>query len=150
MRRMRERHIRYTTVGLSFLAWFCCGVGSANAQQQDVTTVGKLEYQKSCAVCHGRDGKGTGAMAKLLTVKPTNLTQLSARHDGFYPFWDVYRIIDGRKDIGAHGSGDMPIWGTVFKQESGTDRGAELAAYARILEIVYYLESMQMPLHRHP
>jgi mono/diheme cytochrome c family protein len=124
-------------------------IAPANAQQQDVTIAGKLEYQKSCAVCHGRDGKGNGAMAKMLKVKPANLTQLSAKNNGFYPFWDVYRIIDGRKEIGAHGSGEMPIWGTVFKREGGTDRGAALAAYARILEIVYYLESIQM-LHRTP
>jgi len=123
---------------------------SANAQEQDVTIAGRMEYQKSCAVCHGRDGKGAGTMAKLLKVKPANLTQLSAKHYGIYPFWDVYRIIDGRKEISGHGSGDMPIWGTVFKQESGTDRGAELTAYARILEIVYYLESIQVPLHRKP
>jgi len=150
MIRKRGKYVRYTMAGLSFLVSLYCGVGSASAQQQDVTTAGKLEYQKSCAVCHGREGKGTGAMAKLLKIKPADLTQLSAKHEGFYPFWDVYRIIDGRKEIGAHGSGDMPIWGTVFKQESGTDRGAELAAHARILEIVYYLESIQASSHRSP
>src|SRR5690349_20161941 len=131
---MRESTVSAIIVGMSFILLLWFSIVSANAQQEDVTAAGKLEYQKSCEVCHGRDGKGVGAMAKLLTVKPANLTQLSAKHDGIYPFWDVYRTIDGRKEIGAHGSGAMPIWGAVFKQEGGTDRGAELSAHARILE----------------
>jgi hypothetical protein len=111
--------------------------------QQEVIDAGKIEYQRSCAVCHGLDGKGDGRMAKLLKVKPANLTQLSAKYYGIFQFWDLYRIIDGRKEVGGHGSREMPIWGTVFKHESGTDRGADLTAHARILEIVYYIESIQ-------
>jgi hypothetical protein len=97
---------------------------------------------------NGLDGRGKGDMAKLLKVKPADLTQLSAKHDGFFPFWDVYRAIDGRKEIWGHGPRDMPIWGTVFKQEAGPDRGADLQAYARMLEIVYYIESIQAPARR--
>jgi len=110
---LRVRIVRFVIVGMSFILWLWLPVTSATAQQ-DVTTAGKVEYKKSCAVCHGHDGKGTGAMAKLLKVKPANLTQLSTKHDGFYPFWDVYRIIDGRTEIGAHGSGAMPIWGGLL------------------------------------
>jgi mono/diheme cytochrome c family protein len=150
MMSVRMSNVSSIIVGMSFVVSLWFPVASGHAQQQDVTTAGKLEYQKSCAVCHGRDGKGKGAMAKLLKVKPANLTLLSAKHDGFYPFWEVYRVIDGRKEIGGHGSGDMPIWGTVFKQQGGSDRGADLAAYARILEIVYYLESIQAPQRRKP
>ncbi len=139
-----------TMVGMTPTLVFWLSMAPAYAQQQDVIIAGRQEYQKSCAVCHGHNSTGNGAMAKLLKVKPANLTQLSAKHDGFYPFWDVYRIIDGRKEIGAHGTGEMPVWGTVFKQESGTDRGADLTAYARILEIVYYLESIQVSLRRKP
>ena len=69
-------------------------------------------------------------------MKPADLTQLSAQHDGFFPFWDVYRAIDGRKDIWGHGPSDMPIWATVLKEEAGSDPAADLQAYARILEIV--------------
>jgi hypothetical protein len=60
----------------------------------------------------------------------------------------VYRPIDGRKEIWGHGPRDTPIWSTVFKQEAGPDLGAELQAYARMLEIVYYIESLQAPAHR--
>jgi hypothetical protein len=122
--------------------------GTSGAQQEDVVEVGKLSYRHYCAVCHGLDGKGTGEMAKVLTVKPADLTQLSAKNDGIFLFWDVYRAIDGRKEIWGHGPRDMPIWGTVLKAEAGSDRGAELQAYARMLEIVYYLESIQAPARR--
>lgn len=148
MTKTRVRQTRNAIMGLGFLLlWW--PVASTHAQQ-DVILAGKREYQKSCAVCHGRDGKGRGAMAPLLKVKPANLTRLSAKHGGIYPFWDVYRIIDGRTEISGHGSGDMPVWGTVFKQEAGPDLGAELSAHARILEIVYYLDSLQAPPRRRP
>jgi mono/diheme cytochrome c family protein len=122
--------------------------GTSGAQEEDVAEAGKLSYRQYCAVCHGLDGKGNGDMAKVLKVKPADLTQLSTKHDGIFHFWDVYRAIDGRKEIWGHGSRDMPIWGTVLKAEAGTDRGAELQAYARMLEIVYYIESIQAPARR--
>jgi len=122
--------------------------GTSSAQQEDVAAAGKLSYRHYCAVCHGLDGKGTGDMAKLLKVKPADLTQLSAKNYGIFPFWDVYRAIDGRKEIWGHGPRDMPIWGTVLKAEASPDRGAELQAYARMLEIVYYIESIQAPTRR--
>jgi mono/diheme cytochrome c family protein len=118
--------------------------GTSGAQQEDVAEAGKLSYRQYCAVCHGLDGKGTGDMAKLLKVKPADLTQLSAKNDGIFLFWDVYRAIDGRKEIWGHGPRDMPIWGSMLKQEAAPDIGADLQAYARLLEIVYYLESIQV------
>ena len=38
------------------------------------TTAGKAVYGKSCAGCHGGDGKGNPAMAKVLGEKGLNLT----------------------------------------------------------------------------
>jgi hypothetical protein len=124
--------------------------GTSGAQQEEVVEAGRLSYRHYCTVCHGLDGKGAGEMAKVLKVKPADLTQLSAKHDGIFPFWDVYRAIDGRKEIWGHGPRDMPIWGTVFKQEADPDIGADLRAYARMLEIVYYLESIQAPARHTP
>ena len=98
---------------------------TSGAQQEEVAEAGKLSYRHYCAVCHGLDGKGTGDMAKVLKVKPADLTQLSAKNEGIFLFWDVYRAIDGRKEIWGHGPRDMPIWGTVLKAEAGPDRGAE-------------------------
>jgi hypothetical protein len=143
-----RRRIGRGALGVSLVVVLGLISGTSGAQQRDVAEAGKVPYRQYCASCHGLDGKGNGNMAKLLKVKPADLTQLSAKHDGFFPFWDVYRAIDGRKGIWGHGPRDMPIWGTVFKQEASPDRGADLQAYARMLEIVYYIESIQAPMRR--
>ena len=145
---MTERPLRNWTLLVTVLGvmMFLAGsAGSSRAQQQEVAEAGRASYQQYCAVCHGRDGSGKGEMAKLLKIKPANLTNLSAKHDNIFPFWYVYLVIDGRQEVEGHGTREMPIWGAAFKQEAGPDRGAELQAYARILEIVYFIESLQRP-----
>jgi mono/diheme cytochrome c family protein len=144
------RRVGRGALGVSIVVLLWMMVDTSGAQQYEVAEAGKVSYRHYCAGCHGLDGKGKGDMAKLLTVKPADLTQLSARRDGFFPFWDVYRAIDGRKDIWGHGPRDMPIWGTVLKEEAGSDPAADLQAYARILEIVYYIESLQAPARHAP
>lgn len=124
--------------------------GTSGAQQEEVAEAGKVSYRHYCAVCHGLDGKGTGEMAKVLKVKPADLTQLSAQRYGIFPFWEVYLIIDGRQEIRGHGLREMPIWGARLKEEAEPDLGAELQAHARILEMVYYLESLQAPASHPP
>jgi hypothetical protein len=107
---------------------------TSGAQQEEVTEAGKLSYRHYRAICHGLDGKGTGDMATVFTVHPADLMQLSAKNEGIFPFWRVYRAINGRKEIWGHGPRDMPIWGTVFKQEAAPDIGADPAgpcAHAR-------------------
>jgi hypothetical protein len=84
-------------------------------------------------------------MAKVLKVKPTDLTQLSDKNSGVFPFWQVYGVVDGRWEVREQGPREMPIWGAEFKRQAGADVGAELQAYARILEIVYYIDSLQAP-----
>ena len=44
-------------------------------------------YAANCASCHGREGKGKGPMAQTLKVKPPDLTKLSKRNGGTFPFW---------------------------------------------------------------
>jgi len=119
--------------------------GSGMAQEAEVVAAGKREFRRHCAVCHGLGGTGDSVMVNLnlLTVKPTDLTQLSKRNKGIFPFWHVYRIIDGREPVKGHGTQDMPIWGDAFRKEEGESLAAETRASGRILEIVHYLESLQ-------
>src|SRR5262245_43835068 len=95
--------------------------GTALAQQEDIDAVGQQEFRHACAVRHGLDGKGQRGIKtlNLLTVRPPDLTQLSKKHQGQFPFWQVYRIIDGREEVKGHGTRDMPIWGEVFRQQKG-------------------------------
>lgn len=117
----------------------------AAAQEADVITAGKREFRQHCAVCHGLSGSGDSVMVtlNLLTVKPADLTQLSKRNNGVFPFWQVYRIIDGREAVKGHGTHDMPIWGDAFLQQEGTNLAAEARASGRILQLVHYLQSLQ-------
>ena len=118
---------------------------AAVAQQDEIVAAGKREFRHHCAVCHGLGGKGESVMTilNLLTVKPTDLTQLSKRNKGQFPFWQVYRIIDGREEVKGHGTRDMPIWGDVFIQQEGGKLVDEMRAIGRILAIVHYIQSIQ-------
>jgi mono/diheme cytochrome c family protein len=111
----------------------------ARAQEDEITAGGKFQYQSHCAVCHGANGTGDGRMAQELLSTPADLTQLAKKNDGRFPFWEVYRIIDGRDEVKAHGPRAMPIWGNWFYHTEGS----ELLATARVLELVYYLKSIQ-------
>jgi mono/diheme cytochrome c family protein len=117
--------------------------GAGMAQQEEVAKAGQPSYEQYCAVCHGLDGKGNGEMAKVLTVKPADLTQLSKKNNGTFPFWRVFRVIDGREEIKGHGPRDMPIWGQEFLVQAGSSPVAQSQVRGRIMELIYYLESIQ-------
>jgi mono/diheme cytochrome c family protein len=116
----------------------------ATAQEMEVIAGGELEFQSHCAVCHGVDASGNGIMSKYLTLKPANLTQLSKKYGGKFPFWQIYRTIDGREEVRGHGVSQMPVWGQRFRTESGgNDPGAKSQAAGRILSLVFYLQHIQ-------
>jgi mono/diheme cytochrome c family protein len=114
------------------------------AQQMEVVAAGEIEFQTSCAVCHGADARGQGIMTPHLTLQPTNLRHLAQASGGKFPFWEVYRIVEGRGLVPGHGSRDMPIWGDRFRASGGGDpESAQTQAAGRILSIVFYLEHIQ-------
>jgi hypothetical protein len=82
-------------------------------------------------------------MADLLKKPPANLTVLSKKNNGQFPFWRVYRTIDGREEIMAHGTRAMPIWGSHFLMQEGGAPLDEHTVLGRILALVYYVESIQ-------
>lgn len=122
-----------------FVFLSCLSVTVGSAQEDEIAAGGRFQYQSHCVVCHGIDGTGNGRMASDLLVKPSDLTQLAKKNDGRFPFWRVYRVIDGRDEVAAHGSRAMPIWGVWFHAQEGS----ELLATGRILELIYYLKSIQ-------
>jgi hypothetical protein len=81
------------------------------AQAQQEPDLGRAEFQSGCAACHGADGKGTGPLAQELKKAPPDLTTLAKKNNGVFPLNYVYEMIDGRKDIRAHGNREMPVWG---------------------------------------
>lgn len=109
------------------------------AQEDEISGAGRFQYQTHCANCHGVTGNGNGPMVDILLSKPADLTKLSKNNGGKFPFWHVYQVIDGREAIKAHGERSMPIWGSWFLKTEG----AELLAIGRVLELEYYLKSIQ-------
>ena len=134
---------RSTTVLASALA---LGLATGTAQAQNQIR-GALEYENSCQACHGAKAKGDGPMAAFLTIPVPDLTTIAKRNDGRFPVAEVMEIIDGRKDVSGHGS-PMPVWGNRYKKEAGDkwgawEPGAELFVRSRILELTFYLQSIQ-------
>lgn len=114
------------------------------AQEMEVIAGGEIEYQNYCAVCHGVDAKGQGLMSRFLTIRPADLTQLKKKNGGAFPFWQTYRVIDGREEVRGHGSPDMPVWGDRFRtQAGGNDSGSRAQAAGRLIGLVFYLQHIQ-------
>jgi mono/diheme cytochrome c family protein len=103
-------------------------------------TSGKDMYTAYCAVCHGTDGKGGGPAASALKTPPTDLTLLSKNNGGKYPALKVSSAIRGEGALPAHGSKDMPVWGSLFWSMSA---GHEGEVQQRVANLTNYIESLQ-------
>ncbi len=112
---------------------------------------GKREFENSCALCHGKDGKGTGGIVDLLKKSPSDLTMLSKKNNGVFPYARVYAVIDGREAIKAHGDRDMPAWGDRYSKDTekaaeyyrDVPYDAEMYTRSRILALIDYLNRIQ-------
>ena len=96
-------------------------------------------YAEYCAVCHGKDGKGGGPAAAALKKEPTDLTQLARKNGGKFDELRVQSVITGSDVVAAHGSRDMPTWGTVFASMT-TNEGIRMI---RINALIRHVETMQ-------
>jgi mono/diheme cytochrome c family protein len=136
---------RFIVFAFSVLIFWGLLLAKSAAQEQEVAAAGKILFDDNCMVCHGNGGKGDGIMVtfSLLTVQPPDLTQLGSRNGGHFPFWKVYRMIDGREVVKGHGTQDMPLWGDEFRFEAGSSVDAQAQVRGKILQLVYYLQSLQ-------
>lgn len=110
--------------------------------------LGKREYEASCAVCHGKNGRGAGSFAEALQLSMPDLTTLSKRNGGVFPLARVYDVIDGREAMKAHGTREMPIWGRHLKAQAAPETDEyryepEAFVRARILTLIDYLYRLQ-------
>jgi len=120
---------------------------SMPAWAQPKVDVGKLEYESHCAICHGDNGRGTGEMRKFLTKAPTDLTTMSKRNGGVFPNQIAWEVIDGRTEVGPHGTRTMPVWGRVYRQEAFSELvpayQPEWYVRNRIVALLDYLSRIQ-------
>ena len=129
-------------VGLSA---FCA---NADPMKDSALIIGKSTYLSLCAGCHGEDAKTGGTVGELLTVQPPDLTKISERSGGNFPFSSVYEVIIWGMKAPGHGPSEMPIWGDYFMSDALEDRGvsksdATSIVVGRALSLAYYLESIQ-------
>lgn len=101
---------------------------------------GAALYKAYCATCHGADGKGVGPMTEWLKIQSPDLTRMSIRDGGKFPFARVQRIIAGQENITAgHGTREMPVWGPIFSQVTWDQDLGRM----RVYNLAKYIEKMQ-------
>ena len=115
-----------------------------NDSVEDFPMLGAIEFENSCAICHGFKGKGNGVMADSVKIKPSDLTVLSKNNHGHFPFTEVYRVIEGSPRVGVHGTRDMPVWGDRYRKEAEKyDADAYIYSRGLILELLVYIMTIQ-------
>lgn len=146
---LKKKAQKYSTVLI-----LVASLPASNGYAENDMIIGADEFLASCASCHGVSGKGDGPIAEFLTPKPTDLTQLAKNNHGLYPslgsgdypFQRVFQVIDGRTLVSGHGDRVMPVWGNRYKMEEGEKHGpmgAEKIIRGRVLELVYYIQTIQ-------
>ncbi len=140
---MRTTRIATTLAGAALLA----AAGVANAAGG--LDFGRLQYESNCASCHGKLGKGDGPFAGMVDTKAgADITTLSRRNGGVFPFERVYQVIDGRQQVAYHGTSEMPIWGNDYQAQAAADYrdspfDAEVFVRTRIVALTDYVYRLQ-------
>jgi mono/diheme cytochrome c family protein len=109
--------------------------------------LGEMEYTVNCMTCHGVGGHGNGPLAGFGTPVAADLTRLSSRQGGSFPYVTVYETIEGtRRDL-KPGSA-MPAWKDYYYEDAeraGPLPPHEVEGYlrTRIMAIMQYLAEIQ-------
>ena len=145
---MRLRSIAGLVASTALLATFGLAQKAQNQEAPSIETTHLIEsvkgpalYEAYCAVCHGKEGKGDGPMAKSLKAAAPDLTRIAARNKGVFPLATVQSIITGDEPkLAGHGTRAMPVWGPIFSQIAwDQDLG-----HVRVYNLAKYLEQIQV------
>lgn len=106
------------------------------------SVAGRDNFERYCASCHGLQGQGDGPVAAALRTRPADLTSLARRNGGTFPRDRVVAYVAGTgREVAAHGSDDMPVWGPIFRGLDTSDTRVQ----QRIDNVVGFVESLQTP-----
>ena len=117
------------------------GAGTSTAQgpaARSPVAQGADMFRGYCAACHGAKGTGDGPAAVSLKTRPTDLTKLAANNKGQFPGQRVAMVLEFGVAVPAHGSTDMPTWGSTFRV-----MGDEATVKQRVTALTRYLETIQ-------
>jgi mono/diheme cytochrome c family protein len=123
------------------LMLMAAALAAADSKPGTPADSGRELYRAYCASCHGPAGRGDGPVASALKVPPADLTAIARRNGGRFPAIRVFQSVEGSAVIQAHGTREMPVWGTVFRQRAGTD---EALVKLRVRNLTGFIESLQV------
>jgi mono/diheme cytochrome c family protein len=135
--------MRSTTSAPALVALLGLLTAPAAGAAEPAADPGHAMYLRYCGACHGSAGKGDGVAGSFMTPKPTDLTQIAAKHGGTFPFQGVMAYIDGTNDVRQHGDPAMPVWGETFRAESAWDMGRRVEIQGKLMLITDYVRSIQ-------
>jgi mono/diheme cytochrome c family protein len=134
---MMQHKSLYRVIALALL------LASQSVSAAATVDSGKQMYLQYCSSCHGKDGKGDGAVSRDLKMRVPDLTAISKKHKGMYPLDDVMAAIDGRRSVRGHGERNMPVWGEAFLHEAEGKKYAERTALLKAKIIAEYIATLQ-------
>lgn len=128
----------FTIITLSLL-------NAAAMATEVIDSTGEENFMRYCAACHGDGGRGDGPVASAIAKPVPDLTRIAARRDGKFPRQIIKNAIDGRWQIDAHGTQQMPVWGFEFWISEGAGDFSEPRVDRILDRLVDYLASIQAP-----
>jgi mono/diheme cytochrome c family protein len=145
LRRLRGVSIASVLAGfVALTAWAAQPSRAAEETDPGFARVGAEMFQRYCASCHGTNAEGNGPVASVLKVPPKDLTRIAARRSGNFPEAEIARFIDGRFDVVAHGTREMPVWGLTFSnREVPKGEDPDAVARGKIEALIEYLKTIQ-------
>jgi mono/diheme cytochrome c family protein len=136
---------------LVFAAVVAAGIGYADQSSEKLVlpvgktsaSSGKQMYTSYCASCHGMDGKGSGPVAPALKKQPADLSVLSRNNGGKFPSEHFNAVLQFGEETSAHGTAEMPVWGTVLTRMDVGVPEPEMRAL-RVSNLNRYIQSLQV------
>lgn len=133
-------------IGMGLVAALAMAGCMETAETMPGASDGRALFMENCAICHGENGKGNGAMARSMKTAPKDLTLIKVRHGDMFPRAKMMSIIDGyaRSDMARPG---MPEFGALLEgdlvpYDSGD--GKPTPTPRKLVALAEYLESIQV------
>ncbi len=140
-RHPNDRRVAVSAAALTtLLLWL---PAPASAESGTAMQTGRGYFLAYCASCHGADARGDGPVSPAMKQHPSDLTRIAERRDGRFPMEELAGYISGKSAPAAHGTREMPVWGTNLVEEVGEGEEARLIPYGPLRGVLDYLESIQ-------